>query len=169
MASPNQQEAQGTFSRDEMLALFNRRVNPIVSAAATLTVAQSGSICLLNAAAGILYTLPVITAADVGVNFRFVQTVTITSGAAKVITGAASSFLLGSVFQAIEATTPGANPGPKDFVFNGSTHVAISMNGTTSGGVIGTDFTVTALSPTQWFIQGYVKASGTIETPAATS
>jgi hypothetical protein len=43
------------------------------------------------------------------------------------------------------------------------------MNGTTSGGIIGTWIRVKALSSTQWLINGLIVGSGTIVTPAATS
>lgn len=134
--------------------------------ATTLLASQSGAVCYWDAAAGFTYTLP---APVVGLNFKFRVSVTATSSNHKLITDAATTFLKGSVLQAVEDTTPGANPGPKDFLFNGSTHVACTMNGTTTGGLYGTEIEVSCISATQWFIRGYVKASGVIATPAATS
>lgn len=138
----------------------------IVSAAATLTAGQSGSTCLWNAAAGFTYTLP---APVVGMRFTFLVTVTNTSSNHKLITDAGTTFLKGSIQEFIENTTPAANPGPKDFPFDGSSHVSIVMNGTTTGGLVGTWIEVVAISTTLWAIRGIVKASGTIATPAATS
>jgi hypothetical protein len=137
--------------------------------APTLTVAQSGALVLWDAAAGFTITLPVIAASDVGTWFDLFVTVTATSVNHKVITGAASSFLVGQVTQNTVAATPAANDGPKTFAFNGTTHVACTMNGTTTGGLQGTIIRVQALSATQWSIQGHVVASGIIATPAATS
>lgn len=134
--------------------------------ATTLTASQSGAVCFWDAAAGFTYTLP---APVVGLRFTFLVSVTATSSNHKLITDAGTTFLKGSVLQAVEDTTPGANPGPKDFLFNGSTHVACTMNGTTTGGLFGTRIEVIAISSTVWAITGYVKASGTIATPAATS
>lgn len=126
-----------------------------------LTAADSGGIFLFDSAAGVVYTLP---APTVGTMFKFFSTVTITSNSAKIITNSASVFLLGEVFTYTTATASGAG-----FAFNGSTHVACTMNGTTSGGIIGTMVEVTAFSSTQWLINGLIVGSGTIITPAATS
>jgi len=167
MGSPNQQEQQGTLA----IADTQSRKRLIAVGATTLTTAQSGTLCLWNAAAGYTFTLPAITANDVGTWFDFQVQVTNTSVACKIITGAASSFLLGSVLTSVIATTPGANPGPKAFAFDGATHVACTMGGsdTTAGGVTGTRIRVEALSATKWAISGSIIAAGTIVTPAATS
>jgi hypothetical protein len=130
----------------------------------TLLATESGAMCLFDRAAGVVYTLPVITENNVSMFFDFRTTVTITSNAAKVITGAATQFILGNVqiVIAASATTLAA-------AFNGSTHVALSSNGTTTGGVIGDQYRLTAISTTQWLIEGMVSGSGSIATPAATS
>jgi hypothetical protein len=46
------------------------------------------------------------------------------------------------------------------FTANGSTHVSISMSGTTTGGEVGTRFVCTAINSTQWFIKGTNQGSG---------
>lgn len=127
-----------------------------------LTAAESGALCLFDRAAGVVYTLPTPV---IGMQFEFATTVTVTSNAHKVITKTiASEFILGlvDILIAASATTLAA-------AFNGTTHVAISMNGTTTGGVIGDRFRLTAISSTQWAIDGVVSGSGSIATPAATS
>jgi hypothetical protein len=104
--------------------------------------------------------------------FDFFVATTITSNSAKIITNAATVFMLGSVVTYTIAT---ASPG--GFSFNGSTHVACTMNGTTTGGILGTVITLTALptvsnastTSTQWQITGNLVGSGTVATPAATS
>ena len=130
----------------------------------TLLAKESGALCLMDAAAGTVYTLPVITSANVGMFFDFHQTVTVTSNSSKVITGSAAQFILGQVqiMIAASATTLAA-------AFNGSTHVAITSNGSTTGGVIGSRFRLEAISTTQWLITGFVCGTGSIATPAATS
>jgi hypothetical protein len=131
------------------------------SATRILTLREAGSTCCFDLAAGVVYTLP---APQPGMQFEFFSTVTITSNSAKIITNAATVFLLGEVFTYTTATASGAG-----FAFNGSTHVACTMNGTTTGGIIGTWIKVKALSATQWLINGNIVGSGTIATPAATS
>ena len=131
------------------------------AAATTLTAKQSGALVLMDAAAGYTITLPVPVK---GMFFEFLQTVTQTSSTQKVITDASTTFLLGEVLTFTTATAS-----PAGFAFDGTTHVSIATNGTTSGGIIGTRFKVEALSATVWAITGVVVGSGTIVTPAATS
>ena len=166
MASPNLQEQQGTLSSDNAQA----RKRLVTSGAQTLTVAQSGSVCLFNTAAGYTYTLPVPSANDVGTWYDFVHTVTNTSVVAKVITDSASTFLVGEIYIA-SGGTPGATTGPLGFACNGTTHRAINQGGadTTTGGVIGSRFRVTLVTATQWFVEGYLLGTATVVTPVATS
>lgn len=131
------------------------------SAATQLTDKQSGALVLIDAAAGFTITLP--PAPTPGTQFEFLQTVTQTSGTQK-ITAGAGVFLLGEVFTFTTATASGAG-----FAFDGSTHIAYASNGTTSGGIIGTRLTFTALSATVWGVTGVVVGSGTIVTPASTT
>lgn len=131
-------------------------------ATVTLTAAQSGSVCLMDRAAGIVFTLPTGAA---GLQFTFVTTVTVTSNAYKVITAAGTELLIGGVL----SDDTDSSDALAMFNANGSTHVAISMNGTTTGGIIGTWFTLTCLSTTKWLINGIVNGSSTVATPFATS
>lgn len=135
-------------------------------ATVTLTSAQSGSTFLFDRAAGIVVTLPT---PEVGLTYNFFVSTTITSNNAKVITSSASVFLVGTISYSVLDATPGATGGPKFTSANGSTHVAITQNGSTTGGIQGTYFTVTCISSTLWMITGLVVASGTIATPFATS
>ena len=166
MASPNLQEQQGTRSIADSQGI--KRL--VTSGAQTLTLAQSGSICLFNTAAGYTFTLPAPTANDVGTWYEFVHTVTNTSVVAKVITDSASTFLLGEIYIA-SGGTPGATTGPLGFACNGTTHRAINQGGsdTTTGGVIGSRFKVTLVTATQWFVEGYLLGTATVVTPVATS
>lgn len=139
-------------------------VNVISGQGATrsLSANESGSLCLFDRAAGIVYTLPT---AKVGTYFDFFITTTITSNSAKVITGAGTEFILGAV-NSVDTDTSNAEVG---FVANGSTHVAITQNGTTTGGIKGTSFRLTCVSSAIWKIEGNVLGSGTVATPFATS
>lgn len=127
----------------------------------TLLAKESGALCLFDRAAGVVYTLPTPV---IGMQFEFATTVTITSNAAKVITAAATQFILGdlNVILVGAATTLAA-------AGNGTTHIAISSNGTTTGGVIGDRYRLTAISTTQWLVDGYVSGSGSLATPFSTT
>lgn len=135
----------------------------IGDAAATRTLLsdESGATCLFDRAAGVVYTLP---APVIGMEFEFITTVSVTSNSHKIITDAATTFLLGNV----SGNTGTAGAG-NSFAFNGSTHVACTSNGSTTGGLIGSRIKVRALSSTQWLIEGLIVGSGVLATPAATS
>lgn len=136
---------------------------PIISgqgATATLTTAQSGSTVLFDRAAGIIYTLP---APIPGTYFQFIVTTSITSNNAKIITSAGTVLMIGSVFNAVAAGTG------TQFIANGTTHIAMTQNGTTTGGLIGTCFYAFCVSATLWEIDGVILGSGTIATPFAIS
>lgn len=139
----------------------HRQVISGAAATRTLLPSESGALCLFDSAAGIVYTLPTPVA---GMQFEFQTTVSRTSNAHKIITSSASVFLVGTVDMVINtsATTLAA-------LANGTTHVALSSNGTTTGGVQGDRYRVTAISATQWAIDGVVSGSGALATPFATS
>lgn len=142
----------------------NAKQNVISGQGATrsLNETESGSVCLFDRAAGIVYTLPT---AKVGMYFDFMITTTITSNSAKVITGAGTEFLIGSL-TSVDTDTSNAVAA---FTGNGSTHIAVTQNGTTTGGILGTKMRFTCLSSTRWMIEGNVLGSGIVATPLATS
>lgn len=125
----------------------------------TLSVDESGSTVLFDRAAGIVYTLPL---AKPGAYFDFVVTTTITSNSAKIITGAATELLVGTISSNVTTTTT-------TYQGNGSTHIAVTMNGTTTGAIQGTKLRFTCLSATRWIVEGTNQCSGTVATPFATS
>ncbi len=132
-------------------------------AARILGVADSGALCVWSTAAGYLYTLPAITADDVGVFFDFYVGIDITSVGAKVIT-ATGDFIYGSFIQSPDSTTLLAA-----FNANGTTIVSWNGNGSTTGGYAGDFFRLTAWDATRWLIQGLGLATGTEASPFATS
>lgn len=127
----------------------------------TLTAAQSGSTVLFDTAAGITFTLP---APVVGLDYTFIVATTVTSSNHKVITNAGTVFMAGAlaVMEASGSTNLGA-------LGNGSSHLSVLMNGTTTGGILGTKFTLTCISATVWEASGIVAGSGTLATPFSTS
>lgn len=141
---------------------LHREVIQSVGATRTLLAEESGALCLFDRAAGNVYTLP---APVEGMTFEFLATVAVTSNAYKVITNAGTVFLLGAI---MGGSLTVADSGDV-FQANGTTHVAISMAGSTTGGLIGTKFRLTCISATQWVIDGTYVGSGTLADPFATS
>jgi len=126
---------------------------------------QSKSIVVLDRAAGIVITLPI---AKVGLTFQVVATGSVTSNSYKIITSNSSTFLVGAYASFDTDTTSTANA-VQFFAGNGTTHVALTMGGTTTGGLIGTNLKFTCISATQWLVEGNNLGSGAVATAFATS
>jgi hypothetical protein len=135
----------------------------IKNGAATLTAEESGALCMFSTAAGYTYTLPQITADNIGMWFDFLVTTTITSVGARTIC-ATGDFLFGSIHQSPDGTALVAA-----FAANGTSHLAIDFDGTTKGGYSGDWYRLTAINTTQWAVQGFAIATGTEASPFATS
>lgn len=155
---------------DLVLDKVRARQNVISGSGATISISplNSGSLVLMDRAAGIVFTLPVATAANVGMYFDFKVLTTVTTNAYKVITGAATEFLIGS-YMSVDTDT--SNVG-LTMVGNGSTHIAVNMTAASSnalGGIEGTTLRFTCLSTTRWAVAGVVHCAGTPSTAFATS
>ncbi len=126
-----------------------------------LKKSESGSVVLFDSVA-VAFTLPeIVNATDLGMFFDF-RTVVTTTSAHSITTKVTSEFIVGEIMAASE--TAGAQDA---FAANGTSHVTISMNGTTKGGLIGDAFRLTAVTLTQWLVEGYIMTSGTAATPFA--
>ena len=125
----------------------------------TLSPTWSGSTMLFDTAAGITYTLP---KPSIGAQFNFIITATVTSSNHKIITDASTTFMQGILMMGGASDTAGLFHG------NGTSHVAITMNGTTTGGILGTEINLYCLTSTLWEAEGVVLGSN-IVTPWATS
>lgn len=141
---------------------IHREVIQSVGATRTLLAEESGALCLFDRAAGNVYTLP--TPVE-GMQFEFAVTVLLTSNAYKIITAAATQFIVGSL---MGGSLTVADSGDV-FQADGTTIVAISSNGSTTGGLVGGKIRLTAISTTQWLVDGDFVGSGTLATPFATS
>ncbi len=142
---------------------MQRRVIVADGASVSLTAADSGGLCVFDKTDGALFNLPT---ASPGLFFDFIVDTALSSGSYKVLSASASEFVKGRL---ISIDTDTSNVIAVDQIGNGSTHRAVTMNGTTTGGMTGTQFRLTAISATVWAIQGYNLGSGVVATPFATS
>lgn len=128
-----------------------------------LTEAQSGSLILVDDAAGLDFTLPAISADNIGMKFEFLVTVTITSNNFRV-TAATGDLLNGGIFMVdfddVYTAPQGVFLEP-DF----SDDLVMTCNGSTTGGKKGTRVVFEAVSATQWFVSGIVAGDGVLATP----
>lgn len=123
----------------------------------TLNAGQWGSVILFDAASGNNFKLPV---PQPGMTFDFIQKTTVTSNNAEIQTDGASTFIQGLVHVGIAGGATGS-----DWQCNGTSHVALKMNGTTSGGILGGRLHFVAISTTLWQVDGLIVGSGTEVTP----
>ncbi len=133
-----------------------------VGAARTLLPEESGALCMFDVATGLVFTLP---PAVEGMQFEFGYNVSRTSTNAYKIICASGDFLLGTYF----ALDPTIATSGDVFTGDGSTHVALLLDADTEGGIIGGKITVTAISGTQWYIDGCVVGTGTMATGFSTT
>ena len=126
-----------------------------------LTAIQSGALCVFDNTAGAIFTLP---AAAVGLYYDFVVAVASSSNSHRVAC-TTGDFLLGSIM--IHATDDTGLSSAH--AANGTTHLAIQLDADTVGRLAGGKFRVTAISGTQWVIEGDLLGTGTIATPFETS
>jgi len=139
---------------------------PIITltTARTLKEDESGSVVVLNAAAGFTTTLPANCVN--GTFFEFVVGVTVTSVGAKIITGAAAELMVGTILNT-DTDTSDTLASWKSLV--GTSNISLNLNGTTKGGLIGDRIVVTKITSTKWQVSGNILSTGAVVTPFANS
>lgn len=125
----------------------------------TLPASGSGATYLFDTAAGITYTLP---APVPGATYVFVVTTSVTSGNHKVITNTGTVLLQGVLTCATTTASLFES-------VTGSSNISVTMNGSTTGGLVGTQLEFKCLSTTLWQVVGYNFGSGSPATPFSNS
>lgn len=130
----------------------------------TLNEYESGSTIVLDKVDGTVFTLP---EAKPGMTYEFITHKAVTSNSHKIITNITTSTPV--IIGAVDSMSVVDNS-VKGFQSLGATaNCSVTMNGTTTGGRVGTRLVVTAISSGTWFVTGLVVGSGTLATPFATS
>lgn len=146
---------------------YKRNVISGLGATRTLNEGESGSVIALDRAAGITVTLPSVAAGAVpGTFFDFMVSVTTTTNGYKVITGAGTELLVGSILNC-DTDTSDAVAIWKSLV--GTSNISVNLDGSTKGGIKGDKFRVTNLNATTWVVEGVTNGTGAVATPFATS
>lgn len=128
----------------------------------TLTAAESGAVVYLDKADGVTITLPAWAA---GLMFRFFVVTSVTSNAYKLSTATQGTEFFDGTYSSLQDAAVASAV----FTGDGSTHDNFSMNGSTTGGLVGTELMVVATSSNKWTVSGQVRGSGTEATSFATS
>lgn len=134
-------------------------------ATVTLTAAQSGSLVLMDRAAGIVFTLPTPT---VGLVYNFAVTVTVTTNSYKVITNTGTVLLTGPLY-GIDTDSANAIAA---YVGDGSANIAVTQAATgtnATGGIKGSMLTLRCITTTLWEVTGTILQAGTAASPFANS
>ena len=132
--------------------------NPaVIVTGATLapTAATSSTHYVLSKADGITVTLPAAATAMIGAKYKFTIATTVTSVGYIINTTGSDVFVGGihGVISVINATN--------DAIFGTSTaNKTITLNGTTTGGLIGGWIEVVCISATQWAVSGVTLGTG---------
>lgn len=142
-------------------ATFKKPVLSSVGATKSLTEGDSGSIIVLDRAAGITVTLP--DDANPGTNYEFVVQTSVTSNGYTIKRNSTKT-IIGSLIvdRYVDVATQTYS---RNFFSNGAVASAVVLNGSTTGGLIGTRFIATAITSGTWFIQGILVGSGAVTTP----
>ena len=128
-----------------------------------LKASESGALCVHGAADGAAWILP---PAEAGLWFEFLATVSVTASDIYRIACSSGDFMIGTIVGG--NLTIGASGDV--FTANGSTHLGLEQNGSTTGGLIGDSIVLTAVSDTLWVLTQAVSiGSGTNATPFVTS
>ena len=162
MASAKDLVTQGVWpAAATMLADDQFNTFPTVAVGSALTVNPSqhlDKVILLDTAAGSTVTLP--AASGTGNVYRFKVSVSVTSNAHIVKVANATDIMRGTMAVSGTTGTVFASLPASD---------SVSMNGTTSGGLIGTEITVVDYAAGVFKVSGFSVGSGTIVTPFATA
>jgi len=125
-----------------------------------LTAEMSGSLCLFDAADGVIYTLP---APVVGLQFDFLVTVAGTSNAYSIDTDAATTFIGGGVAAVSTTVAEGGDSFPATI----ASTVSCDLDSDVTGRLVGTTLSIVCLSSTTWGISGTLHGVGTLADPFA--
>lgn len=128
-----------------------------------LKESESGSLVLLDRAAGLVLTLPL---AKPGLNFEFLTNVTNTSNVYKIISSVSSGTqaMIGALQSMVVQDGTALNTITSAATTN---NIAVTMDGATKGGRVGSRISVSALSSGSWFVSGLIVGTGTIASPFA--
>lgn len=127
----------------------------VTSATVTLdATTHGGKIITLNRAAGIAVTLPAATGS--GTLYRLYVGTSITSNSTTIKVANSSDTMIGNVLSTLAAggTTFGESAGGTDDT--------ITMNGSTTGGLIGSWIEIQDFATNLWYVEAWLAGSGTL-------
>jgi len=150
---------------------YVKDVESLTAATKTVTSADSGTVYLINRAAGVVVTLQTAAA---GLYYKFIIGTTITSNAFAINGATANDIYTASSNILLWDKDAPATVSAKQFYADGSDDDVMSMNGGTTGGFIGTELHLYGIATggqgsatAVWHLSGVSYADGTLATPFA--
>ena len=150
---------------------YVKDVESLTAATKTVTSADSGTVYLINRAAGVVVTLPTAAA---GLYYKFIIGTTITSNAFAINGATANDIYAASSNILLWDKDAPATVSAKQLYADGSDDDVMSMNGGTTGGFIGTELHLYGIATggqgsatAVWHLSGVSYADGTLATPFA--
>lgn len=150
--------AKAAEKLNEILQFKNEVIVADTDDTLTLTKEDSGKTIVLKKADGVEVDLPM---AEVGLRFKFLVATTVTSGGYN-IRGNTKDDLFVGVLQMVDTDSSDAHTDQAADVVDDD---SIEMNGSTTGGLIGTQLFVECVKANRWFVQGVVRHSSDVATP----
>ncbi len=154
-----------TVASGSITTITMAQPNEPIAAGSTITLSKAehdGRIILFDTAGGSVITLPAAT--GLGTHFTCIVSVTVTSATHQIVTDSDSDEFIGHVYQVDSDTSDAiaAYPGIAADNFD-----VISMNGTTTGGLLGDWIELVDVSTGNWAIKMFTNGNGTVATPIA--
>ena len=132
-----------------------------VTASDALTSAEHGNrMVTMNALAGLTLTLPAAT--GTGDVYKVSVSVTVTSNDYIIQVANATDEFLGGVIQTDVDTTDTLASYP---ALDADGFDTITLNGSTTGGILGDSFTITDIATGKFLLSGLINSTGTVATP----
>jgi len=152
-------------SAGSVTTVFETPRTSLIAGGSTLTLSQElhdGKIILFDQADGSAFTLPAAT--GTGMRFTCIVSVTVTSNVHSIATDSDSDEFVGHTYQVDTDTSDAIAAYPAIAADNFDT---ISMNGTTTGGLIGDWVELVDLATGNWAVRFFTNGNGTVATPIA--
>lgn len=126
----------------------------------TITAAQSGTLFVLSKADGITFTLP---GADPGLTYEFFVSTSVTSNDYGVDTDGTDNFE-GIVLNVDKDQAYTSTEALQAICKADGSPTHIDLNGSTTGGLVGSRFSVTAISTDRWLVEGILHGDSNVVT-----
>lgn len=139
---------------------FKRPVVSVTDSSYTITAAQSGTLFVLSRAAGITFTLPT---AVPGLTYEFFVSTSCTSNNYGVDTDGTDTYS-GILINIDKDQAYTSATALQAICKADGTPTHIDMNGSTSGGLIGSRFSVTAIDTAVWSVEGMLHGDTNVAT-----